>query len=228
MLGARDRGHRGAKMLQQLDRRRTDRPGGPIDQNVLAAGDLGLPDEGQGIVGPLGTGRGLLEAQLRRDGGQEPVLGDGQVLGMGAERQPFEAEYPLADPGRGDAPASCLHGSGELGPQDRHPWPGQPGEGPNEEGLARPEPAVGAVHRGRMHLYQDLVVLGGRLVDLGDPDDVRRTVAGVDRCPSWAYPSADVTDLEGWLERHASRKPRNKPAAQGRMPSCWPVGPPGP
>jgi hypothetical protein len=101
---------------------------------------------------------------------------------MGAERQPLEPEHPLADPKGRDVTAHRLHGPGELSPQDRHPWPGQPGEGPNEEGPARPEPAVGAVHRGCMHLDQDLVALGGWPVHLGDPDHVRRTVAGADCC----------------------------------------------
>src|SRR5512132_290384 len=64
---------------------------------------------------------------------------------------------------------------------DLHPWPPQPGE-ESRERLGPPEPAVGPVHRGRVHLDQHLVVVGRRPGHLRDPHHVRRAVAVVDGC----------------------------------------------
>src|SRR5512132_4438544 len=64
---------------------------------------------------------------------------------------------------------------------DLHPWPPQPGE-ESRERLGPPEPAVGPVHRGRVHLDQHLVVVGGGLGHLGDPDHLRWAGAVVDGC----------------------------------------------
>jgi hypothetical protein len=138
-------------------------------------------------VRPLGTGSGLLIGQVRRHGGQRTVFGHRQVLGMGTEPAPVlqsaVAEHPVADRQGRDATADRLDLAGKLIAQDRHLRPDQPGEQPHDEGLARPEAGVRPVHRGRMNLDQHLVAGGRRLVHLGDPHHLRRTVAGVYGCP---------------------------------------------
>jgi hypothetical protein len=114
--------------LQELDRRRADGAGGAIDQDVLAAPDLGLPDQREGIVRPLGTRCGLLESQVRRHGRERTVFGHRQVLGMGAEPGPVVAEHPIADLEGRDAAADRLDLSGKFIPEDGHPWSCEPGE----------------------------------------------------------------------------------------------------
>ena len=89
-----------------------------------------------------------------------------------APRAALEAEHPVADREGGDLSADRLHGSGELGPQDRHPWPGSPVRARTKKGLPARNPQGGAVHRRRVDLDQHLVVLGVQLVHLGDPDHV--------------------------------------------------------
>src|SRR4029450_6958165 len=85
---------------------------------------------------------------------------DRQVLGVGAEPLPGEAEDPVADREGRDLTADRLHRARELTALDLRPRSSQPGEEPREERPGPPEPAVGPVHRGRVHLDQHLVVVG--------------------------------------------------------------------
>src|SRR5215207_3782065 len=202
VLAVADRGHPGTKALQQLDRGRADGPGGAIDQDVLPTPELGLPDHREGIVRTLGAGRGLLEGHVRRHGRKRTVLRHRHVFSVRAEPGPVVAEHPVADLKGGDATADRLDFSGEFIPEDGHPWSCEPGEEPIDEGLGRPQGAVCPVHRRGMDLDQHLVVLGRRLLDLGDPNHVRRTVAGVDGC------------LHGWT---VATTPRSAPRRRRQL-----------
>ena len=136
----------------------------------------------QGVVRALGTGCGLLEGPVRRHRCHGTVLRDRHVLGVRAERTLVVAEHPVAYLEGGDTTADGLDFAGELIPQHCHPRPDQPGDEPHEEGVCRPGRAIRPIHRRRAHPHEDLVVLGCRLVHLGDADHLGRSVAGVHRC----------------------------------------------
>jgi hypothetical protein len=112
-------------------------------------------------------------------------LGHGHIFGVGTEPGPVVAEHPVADLKERDTTADRLDCSCELVPEDGHPWSEKPGEESINEGLGRPQAAVGPVHRRGVNLDEHLVVLGRRLVYFGDPNHVRRTVSGVNCCLHW-------------------------------------------
>src|SRR5262249_37711200 len=94
-----DRGHAGTETLQQLDRRRANRPGGAVDEDVLPAPDPCLPDVRERVVRAFGAGSGLLVGQALRDRREWPVSRNREVFGVCAKwaAESAEPEHPVAD-----------------------------------------------------------------------------------------------------------------------------------
>ena len=221
-----DCGHRRTEGLQKLDRRRPDGPGAAIDHDVVAATDLGPPDVRQRIVRPLGARGGLLVIQVWRHDRDPPVLGDHQVFGMSPERPLGVPEYPVADPERGDTIPGRHDLAGELIPQNWCPRPGKAGQQrPHDPGPARPVVAIGAVHRGRVDLDQQLMVPGGGLSHLRDLDHFRRPVPGANCCLHSRMLAAHRQPDPGSSQRADPRTSplRRRPFARGRPQSVTPT-----
>ena len=199
--------------------------GGAIDHDVVAATDLGPPDVRQRIVRPLGARGGLLVIQVRRHDRDPPVLGDHQVFGMSPERPLGVPEYPVADPERGDTIPGRHDLAGELIPQNRCPRPGKAGQQrPHDPGPARPVVAIGAVHRGRVDLDQQLMVPGGGLSHLRDLDHFRRPIPGANCCLHSRMLAAHRQPDLGSSQRADPRTSplRRRPFARGRPHSVTP------
>ena len=133
-------------------------PVAPLTRTCCPLPIFAFRDEREGVVRALGAGSGLLVGHVRRHGRERTVLGDRQVLGVSTEPALAESEHLVADREGRDAAADRLDHSRELIPEDRRPWPDEPAEEPNEEGLARPEAAVRPIHRRRVDLDEHLVV----------------------------------------------------------------------
>ena len=131
---------------------------------------------------------------------------------MSPERPLGVPEYPVADPERGDTIPGRHDLAGELIPQNRCPRPGQAGQQrPHDPGPARPVVAIGAVHRGRVDLDQQLMVPGGGLSHLRDLDHFRRPVPGANCCLHSRMLAAHRPPRPAQL---AAGRPPGQPAAQ--------------
>jgi hypothetical protein len=132
-------------------------------------------------VGAFGGRGGLRIGQVRRDRGQRGVLANGQVLRVGTAGGVVVPEHPVTDGEGRHGRADGCDLSSELIAQDRHPWPHQPGEDPDEERLGPPDAAVGAVHRRRVDIDEHLVVRCRRRRHIHHAHHVRRAVPSVHR-----------------------------------------------
>jgi hypothetical protein len=68
-----------------------------------------------------------------------------------------EPEHSVADLEGRDVTADSLDSSRKLVPNDRPPWPDEPGEESREEGFTRPEAAIRPVHSRCVNLDEQLV-----------------------------------------------------------------------
>jgi len=114
-------------------------------------------------------------------GAARSLFANGQVLRVGAAGGVVVPEDPVTDGERRHARADGVDLSGELVAEDPHPWPHQPGEDPDKERLGSAEAAVCAVHRRRVHLDENLVVLSCRRGNLHHPHHLRRAVPSMNR-----------------------------------------------
>ena len=101
---------------------------------------------------------------------------------MRSESVRVDAEHPIAMLELGDGRADCVDLSGELGAEDRPSRPQQSAEETNEPGSWITKSAVRAVHRRRVHLDEDLVVLGRGPLDISDAEHLGRPVPLVHDC----------------------------------------------
>src|SRR5215218_6731205 len=139
MRGVADRGHVHPAARQQLHGCRANSPGPAVDEYALPGANLRLLNVREGVVRAFGGRGGLRICQVRWDPGQRSVLADGQVLRVGAADSVVVPKDPVTDGEGRHVRAECLDLSGELVAEDLHPWPHQPGEGPDKERLGRPE-----------------------------------------------------------------------------------------
>src|SRR5262249_28463752 len=82
----------------------------------------------------------------------------------------------------GDGRAGCFALASHLGAEDIPPRPGETADEPADERLALTNPSVGPIDRRGADLDQDLVFLGHRPLDLGEPQDLRRPIPVEDNC----------------------------------------------
>ena len=122
--------------------------------------------------------RSLLEGHARRDRRDRPVFGDRHVLGVRTEGALVVTEHVVAGSERIDASANRLDGARELRPEDLDLRLDESGEEPDDERLARPVPAIGAVHRRRPHVHEHLAVTRLRCRHIDDTHHLRRPVPG--------------------------------------------------
>jgi len=172
--------------LRKLDRERAEAPSRAVHQDPLSAEDVRLAQELQGLASPVGHGRGLLEADVRRHRRDRPglrVLAQAEVPGMRAEADARRREDPVTGLERHHPATDRLDVAGKLLPEhglsrpadaegqaDRQPDPG--GE------VESPQLAVGRPDRRGADPDQDLVIPGDRLGHVPERQDVRRSVGG--------------------------------------------------
>ena len=90
------------------------------------------------------------------------------------------AEHLVARTKPRHAFANRLDDPGQLHPADhRLPGPEQPDDESRDKWRRRSQSPVRGAHRRRANADENLVVLRRRLVDVGDPDNLRRPVAAV-------------------------------------------------
>src|SRR5450756_1663513 len=102
--------------LGELDRERAEAPTRAVDQDPLSAPDVPLPQELQGLASPVGYGRGLLVAQVRRHRRDRPglgVLAQADVLRVGSQPDARRREDPVTRPERPDILAHRLDVTGK-------------------------------------------------------------------------------------------------------------------
>ncbi len=102
-------------------------------------------------------------------------------------------EDPVADGELGDCGADCLDVAGELEPEDPALRPEQAGEEAADEELGAAKAGVGPVDRRRADPDQHLVVFGDGLLDVLEPEDLRRSVPVVDDGSHRARPPFTTT-----------------------------------
>ena len=114
--------HRGAEVHGQLHRRGTDRPGRPVDQHRLPSLQARLvPQEARRR---RVDERGRLDvAHALRFRRHRAVLGQADVLGVGAEARRDRAEHRLAHAEPADRGPGRRHVAGEIAAQHRGPRP---------------------------------------------------------------------------------------------------------
>ncbi len=101
---------------------------------------------------------------------------------MRTELVGVDAEHAVADRKLGDVAADRSDHTCHLGAEDRQLRTSQATEISNDDGGTDSEPGVGAVQARGMHLDQDLVGSGHRLRNIGDRENLGRSVRVVDNC----------------------------------------------
>jgi hypothetical protein len=99
---------------------------------------------------------------------------------MGAEFPLAESKNPVARPELRDHLPRLFHHTGEFGAQDPGIRSPQAGKDPDEKRVGPQKSAVGAVYRGCMDPDQDLLFTRNGLRDVGDPENIRGTIAGIE------------------------------------------------
>jgi hypothetical protein len=80
----------------------------------------------------------------------------------------------------GYAPAHRFHLARHINPELCDLWFAQPGHSANDIRLASHEVPIQWINGRRANSYQDFVVLGNRLFDVSDLDNIRWSVFGID------------------------------------------------
>ena len=162
-------------------------PPAPLTRTLCPLRTFALPQELQGLAAPVGYGRSLLVAQVRRHRRDRPglgVLAQADVLRVGSQPDARRREDPVALPERPDIFAYRLDVTGKLLPEhglprsadaERQPH-GQPDPGGEVES---PQLAIGRAHRRGADSNQHFVVLRNGLRHVPELKDIRWSV---DRC----------------------------------------------
>ncbi len=116
------RGHVRPQDLGELDRERAEAPARSVDQDSLPAPDLPLAQERQCLASPVGYGRSVLVAQVRRHRRDRPglgVLAQTDVLRVGSQPDARRREDTVTRRERPHVVAHRLDVTGELLPEHR-------------------------------------------------------------------------------------------------------------
>ncbi len=125
VLRVADRGDAGTEVLGQLHSRRSDRPGGAVDEDALPLQIASLSQAGERKRRSVAGRRGLLEGHAGRHVRERAALPNADELRV---RPRTDAEDAVADLELGHGRADCLHLAGQLESQDLPLRSNQPGE----------------------------------------------------------------------------------------------------
>jgi hypothetical protein len=208
--GVADRGHLGADVFGELDRRRSDRAGGAVDQHLLPVGDLSGAEILEGVAGAFPGWCGLLVPQVAWERGDHPVGRDGQVLGVGAEGGGVQPDDVIPDVEGRDVLADGDDLAGELVAEDWVLGPAQAIDQTGDERAGAKDAAVCAVDGGGVDLDQEFVRFGSWFVDVRELEGAGRAVSGADDCFHWVPSICQGTT--SMLQRSARVAPREGPS----------------
>ena len=175
---------------QQLDRRRADRPAGPVDEHVLPGAGARHPQARQRVVGSLGGGRREVVGHPVRRPRHRAVGPHQRQLGVRAEPPLDPGEDPVAHVERPRPRAERDDLARELGAEHRPLRTGRSRERPHEEGVRGAVRGVGAVDRGRGDAHQQLALARHGVGHLLHLDDLGRAVPPGHRRPHDSDPAS--------------------------------------
>ena len=180
-------GDLGARVLGELHGHRTDRPGGAVDQHLLAGGELGPLEEVESRRTTEAQRDGVGVAEGVGDRGDRSLLGHGDVLGVAAEVEVARGDHPVTRLEPGDLRAHRLDPAGDVEAEDGLLRLGEAELQAHRQAHAardaqRAQPGVTGVDRRRGGPDQHLAGRRYRLRHLPDPHDLRRPVPLAHRC----------------------------------------------
>jgi hypothetical protein len=131
---------------QELHHSRTDAAGRAIDQNLLAGGELHLVQKVKRIVRSFEACRRLRIAHVLRNLGDCLRLAYCDIFGLRGKALVVKTKHALALLKEGNFVAHRDNFAGKVGARYWRRGFHEPGEEPHDEGFARHDRAVGAVH----------------------------------------------------------------------------------
>ena len=161
-----DGGHVGAQDLRQLERGRADGARGPVDDDPAAGSHLRRAQEHQSQDHAVADRGRLVEGQVGRHERDRGLLGQAQVLRVRSKLVGVDAEHAVAGREPLDIRTDLRHDAGELGAQHGVPWAQPAGEESRDPRAGAAQPAVGAVHGGRMDTHENVTRPGHGARDL--------------------------------------------------------------